>query len=121
MALWKLFFDNDLMQRLDIQDLEDRAHRQQMRALSSNNRTRERFDELEQQVGELTLLCRALVSVLTARGALDAEALRTALTSLDGEDGVLDGRVTPESERPLPAKPAATPYPTPVPRTTRRT
>ena len=67
----------------------------------------------QQEVGELALLCRALVHVLGERGGLDPEALRAALERMDAEDGVIDGRVTPEDDRPKPQKPPATAHPTP--------
>lgn len=57
----------------------------------------------------MTLVCRALIGMLKEQGHFDAAIFNTALDKIDAEDGVIDGRVTPESERPQRLSP-----PTPV-------
>ena len=100
MAMWKYFFDNELFQRMDIERLEQRSDLLRRQARRAHRQQEDRLDDLEQDFGELALLCRALVAVLKEKGGVDDEALHAALQRIDAEDGVIDGRVTHESERP---------------------
>jgi hypothetical protein len=73
--------------------LEERARRATA-ALVSGKESRDRIDELEARVGELALLCRALVTALEEKGALSHARLREVMDKIDAEDGVIDGQVT---------------------------
>ena len=114
MSAWNYVFDNNFLQRMDLERLRSRAAgaEQQMRAARREHA--DRLEELEHEVGELALLCRALLGMLKERGQFDAAAFNAALDKIDLEDGVKDGRVTkagPPAPRPLP--------PAPVPRKNR--
>lgn len=53
----------------------------------------ERVDELEQELGKVTLVCLALLTILEEQGQLDELDLERAMRKLDALDGVIDGQV----------------------------
>jgi hypothetical protein len=112
MGAWNFIFDNELFQRMDIEDLRRQAEHSRWAARRASRRTNDRLEDVEKDLAEVVLLCRALVSMLRERGVFDENALQAALRAVDAEDGVIDGRVTPESERP---KPPGPPIQAPVP------
>lgn len=94
------FFDpgtfHDRSQNRKIEDLERKAQAQK------NTRRRASADrkDLENQIGELKLLCRALIATLKETGALDAELFEEHMKRIDAEDGTIDGKVTPPIKAP---------------------
>ena len=55
---------------------------------------------LETEVSELALVCRTLLTVLRENAIVDPVTISETMRRIDLEDGVADGRVTPEAERP---------------------
>jgi hypothetical protein len=113
MGAWNYLFDNDLLQRLDLERLDERARHAERAMRRAHGAQRDRIAELEQEVGQLALACRALIGMLKEQGQFDAAIFNAALDKLDADDGVIDGRVTPERDRPAPPAPPLT---APVPR-----
>ena len=104
MSIWNYVFDNEYRQRSDIENLKRRSQatgRSQSRKAKELDR---RVEELEEELGEITLVCRSLLTVLRQSGAVDPAALEAVMADIDAEDGVIDGRVTPEDKRPKPRK-----------------
>ncbi|MHC4886947.1 MAG: hypothetical protein ACYTGH_17870, partial [Planctomycetota bacterium] len=71
MSFFDYVFDSEWRQRSDIEDLKRRARRQQRAARSGNRQANAkvasleaRVDELEEQMGALQLLNRALIETL---------------------------------------------------------
>lgn len=95
MSVWKYLFDNEYLQRADIESLRT-ANRRRVRTAG---RAERRLDELEEEVEELTLLCRTLLTVLRESGTVDPSAIAETMKRIDLEDGVADGKV---SDRPKP-------------------
>ncbi len=116
MAIWNYLLDSDLLQRIDIERLEAGARATQQRVARAQRAHAQRIAELEQQVGELLLAQRALLTMLQVTGRFDAPAFQAALEGLDAADGVVDGRVTPEDARPPAPGPVRPPVAAPVPR-----
>jgi hypothetical protein len=109
MSAWNYMFDYALLRR--IEDLSARAARSDRQIRSAQ---RHRVEDLERELGQLTLVCRALIGMLKEQGHFDAAVFNAALDKIDAEDGVLDGRVTPEDERPrrpAPVPPVIAPTP----------
>lgn len=72
---------------------------------SQGREVRDRIEALEDQVGELALLCRSLLAILVESGGVDPERFEAVLDRIDLEDGVRDGKVTearPQPEAPKP-------------------
>ena len=109
MSLLRYMFDNDLAQRHDIEALGSKARRNQRKNRRHRSETRDRIEDLEDQVGELSLVCEALLRVLKDSGRLDPTQLQAALEQIDAEDGVIDGKVTREEDRPQVPKPIDAP------------
>jgi hypothetical protein len=105
-SIWRYVFDSELRQREDIEQLRRRAEITRRHARIRSADVKERLDALEDEVGELGLLVRALIETLRAGGAVDAEALAAAMHRIDAADGVVDGRAgkpPPEAPDPPPA------------------
>ena len=116
MSTWNYMFDNNLLLRSDLERLR-RASESAARQMRITRRAHdERIESLEREVGELALLCRALMGMLKEQGHFDAAAFNAALDKIDLEDGVRDGRVTPVAERPVPRPPPPSPVQAPIPR-----
>jgi hypothetical protein len=102
MSSWDYVFGPTLLQK--IEELSVRAARADRHV---RREQRLRVEELEHELGRLNLVCRALIGMLKEQGHFDAAIFNTALDKIDAEDGVIDGRVTPEDERPV--KPGSLP------------
>lgn len=96
------WWDSDAMQRHDIDALRDRVHDERRRQVVARGREQAleaRVAELEEQVGEATLLCRTLLHLLVENDLMNPERFYEVLASIDAEDGVQDGMVTPKRSR----------------------
>ena len=106
MSVWKYVFDNEYLQRADIESIKSANQRRGLRQRQVGARAARRLDELEEEVEELTLLCRTLLTVLRESGTVDPAAIAETMRKIDLEDGVVDGKV---SERPKPKPQAKAP------------
>ena len=107
MSLFELLFpnDSDRKRRADIDDLKDRARRQQILTKGRNKHyenevsmLKSQVENLELQVGELQLLTRALLEQLKQRDDWDEATFQKILFEIDLEDGVQDGRISPPDQ-----------------------
>jgi hypothetical protein len=87
-------------QNREISSLKSQAQAARIRLDLGSRDTKERIEALEQQVGELALMTKALLEVLHQNGGVGKEEILAAMARIDAEDGVIDGKVTPERERP---------------------
>jgi hypothetical protein len=99
MSFWKYMFDSEYQQRADIEALKNKSRRQlaisrkrQRRSAEKVDDLKGRIDELEEEIGSLELLNRALLKYLRQSDAWDEQAFCTVLHELDMEDGKLDGK-----------------------------
>ena len=76
-----------------MKSLDERA-RAASASLHASRSSNDRVDELERHVGELALLCRALMVALEEKGTVSHARLREIMDKIDAEDGVVDGQVT---------------------------
>jgi hypothetical protein len=110
MDFWDHLFDNEYKQRADIESLKRSSlarKRARMRDRQQAQDQQKRIEELEDQVGELALLCRSLLTVLREDGTVQPERFQEIMKQIDAEDGVVDGKITPE--RPQPDEPQVAP------------
>jgi hypothetical protein len=99
MDFWDHLFDNEYKQRADIESLKRSSlarKRGRMRDRQQVQDLQQRIEELEDQVGELALLCRSLLTVLREDGTVQPERFQEVMHRMDAEDGVVDGKITPE-------------------------
>ena len=101
MSLWDYLFDSDYRQRADIESLKERSRRQQLAIARSSARKTERMselegrvEELEEQVGALELMNRALLATLRKSSDFSEEEFCKLVNQIDIEDRALDGKVT---------------------------
>ena len=97
MSIFDHLFDSEYKQRVDIESLK-RGAQERRRARSRDRQQlddqQKRIEELEDQVGELALLCRSLLTVLREDGTVEPERFQQVMEKIDAEDGVVDGKVT---------------------------
>ena len=105
MDFWDHLFDNEYKQRADIEVLKRSARKRvvsRSRQVQQIDDQARRIEQLEQQVGELALLCRTLLTVLRTNGAVEPTQFHQVMDEIDAEDGVVDGMVTPQPPNPPP-------------------
>ncbi len=103
MDLWNLLFDSEYKQRSDIESLKRMARQRQamqQRDIQSAVDQQQRIAELENHVGELALLCRALLTILREDGTIQPERFQEVMQKIDAEDGHSDGMITPQGPPP---------------------
>ena len=64
---------------------------------SSSNK---RIDELENEVGQLTIIVEALLESISDHGILTREDIARKVGEIDARDGVIDGRITKQKPSP---------------------
>jgi len=72
------------------------------RGQASANR---RIEELESEVGQLTIIIEALLESISDRGILSREEIANKVCDIDERDGVIDGRITKSAPSPEAADP----------------
>lgn len=98
MDFWDHLFDNEYKRRADIEALKRTARQRnqgRMRDFRKLDDQEKRVSQLEEQVGELGLLCRTLLTILRETEIVTPERLQQVMQQIDAEDGVEDGRITP--------------------------
>ena len=83
-------FDNDWIQRADIDNLQASAAAMRSRFARESGRV----GDLEDQVAQLTLLNEALLRILEKKGVFARDEFRALLVEVDLEDGVHDGKLS---------------------------
>lgn len=99
MDFWDYLFDNEYRQRADIQSLKEHSHARKLAELRGQRQIedqQQRIETLENQVGELALLCRSLMTLLRENGTVQPERLQEVMIRIDAEDGLIDGKITPQ-------------------------
>ena len=105
MSILSYVFDSEWSQRSDINSLKEQNSNVARHQRGQNRKLASRIDELEENVGELTLLCRSLLTALRENGTLVPAAFEDVMRRIDLEDGVLDGKVA-EPKPPAPPRPS---------------
>lgn len=105
MSIWRYVFDNEIWQRMDIERLREGERTRARSQRRRQTETKQRIGELEDEVEELALLCRSLLTALHESGHLDPAAFEEVMNRIDASDGVVDGRLTIEREKPAPQAP----------------
>ncbi len=109
MSLFDFFFPEQA-QATHLRKLSDTIslHNVQSRINSSRSQEiqmsmKKRIDELESEVGQLTIVIEALLECIADRNILTREELARKIGEIDARDAVLDGRITkqkPQLEEP---------------------
>ncbi len=103
MSIFNYIFDSDWSQRSDIEALK--SQNASLVGRSRERRSKEaaneaRVEELEQEVGELALLCKTMMQILLEKRVCTGQEFEALIADLDAADGVSDGKVT----KPKPAE-----------------
>ena len=107
LGLFGAWWLSNVAERAD--EARSMAHAAAWRARRAAQSSAERIDALEDELGRLHLVVRAMSEVLRSKGVLDEALCSEAMRRIDLEDGVSDGKVTPPE--PIPQPPVPTPRP----------
>ncbi len=66
----------------------------QTRSSISNSSLEKRVVELEDEVGQLTIVIESLLESIADKGVLTREDIARKIGEIDARDGVIDGRIT---------------------------
>jgi hypothetical protein len=66
----------------------------QARGDHAQSSAKKRIDELEKEVGQLTIVIEALLETIADQGIVTREDLARKIGEIDSRDGVIDGRIT---------------------------
>lgn len=78
------------------------AERLQMRQVSRlNSKSDDRIGKLENELAQSALIIESLVALLHEKGVVSRDELKERVARIDAEDGVIDGKITPASEKPF--------------------
>lgn len=94
MSFFNYMFDSEWSQRSDIEGLKDRDRRMRSRVSSQNRSNRKqnsKIEGLEQDIAELALLNKALMSIILEKGVCTGQELEQVMKGIDLEDGPEDG------------------------------
>jgi len=105
MGVLDYMYDNDWIQRSDINNLQ----RSNMVLRNKMVRDGGRIRDLEQEIDHLTLINEALLRMLEKKGVILRDEFRALLVEVDLEDGVHDGKLARPAgtESPQPSSPSA--------------
>lgn len=98
-------FDNEWIQRADIENLKTSAQQMQSTAFQMRRKViddAQRIRELEDQVAHLTLINEAVLRMLEKKGVFARDEFRSLLVEIDLEDGVHDGKLAPPERKDAP-------------------
>lgn len=98
-------FDNDWIQRADIDHLKNSAALMRRNVIEDAHRIR----SLEDQIGHLTLINEALLRILEKKGVFARDEFRSLLVEVDLEDGVHDGKLSTPPRNDAPPAPGRIP------------
>jgi len=93
-------FDSNLSQRTDLERLDQKAERLEARIWSERSRSddvRLEVRELRKDVARMLLTVETIQRVLADRGICSREDFIKRMRAIDAEDGIVDGRITPDS------------------------
>ncbi len=82
-----------------VRDLKKRLGHQNRSARRRRVDINKRVEALEEELGRITLLCRALSDILVSRESVSLQELAELMNEIDLEDGVADGKVTKIPEK----------------------
>ena len=71
----------------------------QARAIRKGQVSKERMEELEDEVAELTIVLEALMEVLGENKTITIEKVAQKIADIDAMDGVIDGKITKKEEK----------------------
>lgn len=99
MGVLDYMYDNEWIQRADIDNLQ----RSTMALRSKMVRDGGRIRDLEQEIDHLTLINEALLRMLEKKGVILRDEFRALLVEVDLEDGVHDGKLARPADVPRPS------------------
>ena len=94
-------FDNDFFRRDDIEELKKHNKSLSSRVIDSNILSKElqtRVRQLEEDLASLALFNQTLLRMVIEKEVCEAQEFINLLKMIDLEDGVADGKITPQRE-----------------------
>lgn len=99
MSVWKYIFDSDMLQRYDLENMNQRVGLLDKQREAAR-RNYYRVSMLEQDVAELTLLCQTMMEIIVEKGLVTNDEFMARMKKIDARDGKEDGRLTKTRKHP---------------------
>ncbi len=96
---WTRYLCHDFFTAQELNRMEDRVRQMRSSSARSDTNLRNRIDELEDDIGRLSLLTHALAEACVRKGVFNREEIAAVADELDLLDGRADGRLDPEALR----------------------
>ncbi|HZE95517.1 MAG TPA: hypothetical protein VE981_00675 [Planctomycetota bacterium] len=112
MSVLDRLYDNDRLQREDIENLKRTGVALRGKMIRDGGRIRnlqDEVDHLTSQLDHLTLISEALLRMLEKKGVILRDEFRALLVEVDLEDGVHDGKLSRRVPAAAPPTPVALP------------
>ena len=93
---WTRYLFHDFWTAREFDRMDDQLRRKGWADRRSRIELRERVKSLEDDLGRVALLCRALVDVALAKGLLTRDEISAMIAKTDLADGRADGKLDPE-------------------------
>ena len=92
MSIFRYIFDNDYMQRADIENLRARQAQQNRFQRLRQSRENMKLETMADELGELALFCRTTLAILMDKGIITQQEFVAKMEQVDMADGVKDGK-----------------------------
>jgi hypothetical protein len=92
MGIGRILFDNELLQRFDIEDTKKALRISHDQARKGIRRTRESVEALEDDLAVMALYVRTLRRLMVEKGVFTRAEFAEALRAIDLQDGTADGK-----------------------------
>lgn len=102
MGWGRFLFLGDLGQQFDLEDHRQELARVRRRLEETRTATtdwRRECQRLQRENDDLALYLTALIRLLASKNIVTPDEIRKLAQAIDEEDGVADGRITPERDR----------------------
>ncbi len=87
-------------QQLDLRSQQLEEVREKRRKSLVSHRAEDRVQRLQDELAQSALVIESLISLLEEKKVLTRQEVGLRIAQIDSADGVVDGRITPEHERP---------------------
>ena len=99
MSIWRFMFDDPVWRETQVEALATRRRRDTRLFLHRARDAEGRIDSLEEQIRELTLVCRSLLDLMVESGTVSPEHFERVMRRIDGQSSLSEGRMPSEPVR----------------------
>jgi len=99
MSFWNYVFDNDFLQRQDIENLKTRQASSTHRQMLAQASERHRIHELESEMSGMVLYCQTAVALMIEKGLITREEFARRMNEIGAATGKPVGHPPQQQQR----------------------